>query len=83
MLRDIQGSLSARGLNEGKKEEQDEMTAGRPPFVNLLWVVRNRDELQLLDQDLLMTAGYFLSLIDLHAKSRYIPFRIFLGFLTA
>lgn len=56
MLREIQTqhrqpSVEARKLSEERQRYQV------PAQVHLIWAVRNRDELQLLDQELLDTAG--------------------------
>lgn len=56
MLREIQtqhrqASVEARKLSEEQQRYQV------PAQVHLIWAVRNRDELQLLDQELLDTAG--------------------------
>jgi hypothetical protein len=54
MLREIQGlQTKATNKNGNAKAAQWQL----PGRVQLIWAVRNRDELQLLDQSLLETAG--------------------------
>ena len=56
MLRDIQYAEKAAAIADQKLGEQHTYI-GLPRSVNLIWAVRNRSKLQLLDQDLLTTAA--------------------------
>lgn len=66
----VNGKENGNGLNNGHSNGHMNGTANGftngksrlpayrlPSQVHLIWAVRNRDELQLLDQDLLATAG--------------------------
>ena len=57
MLRDIKSCEDSAAAAETKLGSHTAYS-GLPQSVHLIWAVRNRDELQLLDQDLLATAGY-------------------------
>ena len=56
MLREIQ-TQHRRVRVEAKKLDSEQQRPHLPNQVHLIWAVRNRDELQLLDQELLDTAG--------------------------
>ena len=57
MLREIQ-SQHRQASSDAKKLPEEPLRYNLPAQVHLMWAVRNRDELQLLDQDLLDTAGW-------------------------
>ena len=56
MLRDIQYAEKAAAIADKRLGEQQSYI-GLPRSVNLIWAVKNRSELQLLDQELLTTAA--------------------------
>ena len=56
MLREIQTQHRQVSV-EAKKLDNKQQIYQLPTQVHLIWAVRNRDELQLLDQELLDTAG--------------------------
>ena len=57
MLRELQCLHERRMIAEQKELSEDGMTSGVPATVHLIWVVRDRDELQLLDSQLLAAAA--------------------------
>ena len=57
MLRELQGLHERRMIAEHKDLSEDGLATGVPATVHLIWVVRDRDELQLLDSRLLAAAA--------------------------
>ena len=51
------GNGHVNGAANGFQKSSGTPSYRLPSQVHLIWAVRNRDELQLLDQDLLATAG--------------------------
>lgn len=58
MLRDMQSQHRAMLNATETKSALSQPVHNLPATVHLTWAVKNRDELQLLDEELLMTAGY-------------------------
>lgn len=58
MLREMQDLRGMTSTAEQKGVETGPNIEGLPSKVDLVWVVRNRDELQLLDPQLLTAAAY-------------------------